>query len=325
MSTAGKTKREKILELLDAGLSPGKVAKLLHLDVNRQYVYRVFSEYKKSRVLIYKSNGVKSDKITPGPSPQISQQEQPRLNLIVLIYDILSPFKHPPEGKTWVINGTTFTDVKRMTRIGNVLFRIINEKRLQVFIPEMAVKREDLRHTKDVLYQVAQTAVMDFCRLTGCEVGLPLIGQMPHIAVMENDPYLCELTKQYGVLKLVDNEGKTIAWWDRSKGPPEFETRDEGIAEMKAFAPEILRNLQDRMFLMGQEQAALQMLVEGLLVEDDRVKKLEEENEVIKKLLGTQTSMLDRQTKVVEDLQSMVKKLIIQRADVEADSEVAYT
>jgi len=172
--------------------------------------------------------------------------ENPRLNLICVQYKILKPPKKEISGHQWTNNNTKYLDYKREFECGQVTFRIINDIILIIWIPERVIDKEHIRDLTPKVYSEAQLYANWFQQEFCCRLGLPTIYQNYHIAFRENDPLLCDLAKKHGMLKIVDAENRVIAWWDSSKGHTEFETRDERIAETRAFAPMKILWLEDK-------------------------------------------------------------------------------
>ena len=189
-------------------------------------------------------------------------------------FDILEPPQITIPGKRFVAGNTVFIDYSKLFKEGNVTFRLISDKTLVVFMPEVVVSPNRIRHTKQLLYQRVLRYSNWFQKRFHCKLGDSSLYQDFHIAIHETDPYLSEMAKKYGMLKVSDSKGDVIAWWDFSKGPCEFETRDEKIAENKVFAPIISMNLQDRVYHLESEIEAQGMVIKALNTKFDEIEKL---------------------------------------------------
>lgn len=269
-----KNTKYKIYKYAIQGYPQSKIASFLRID--KAYVNRVIKELiregyikpvcENTKPIIYEATNKLypvDEKLTKSTSGGLS----PRLNLIVLKYRILKPPEVKVDGKEWVANNTRFVDHRELFDEGYVTFRIINDKVLVVFMPEQIVDAVHIRHTRQLLYEKAQDYANWFQKTYRCQLGLPEIYQDYHIAFLEKDPFLNQMVQKYGMVKLVDCENRVIAWYDQSKGSPEFETRDERIAEIKAFLPVVVANLEDRLFDFENRLSALEMLFSS--VKDD--------------------------------------------------------
>jgi len=209
--------------------------------------------------------------------------EQPRFHLISVQYVITKKPSVEPKGNIYFMDSTRIIDVKRATAVGSVLFRFISDKKLVVMLPALSGCVDDFRSLKSRLYSYAQEQVNIICKEYDMRVGLPELYQDPHIAFMENDPYLQDMCKKYGMLKISDQDGNVLAWWDQSNKPEvEFETREERLAEIKTFMPMIVDNLQDRVFQIGQDVAAQGMVLESF---EHKLKDIQSSVEELLKLI----------------------------------------
>ncbi len=170
----------------------------------------------------------------------------PRLNLICVQYSIIEPPTEDIPGHSWSINNTKYLDYKHEFECGKITFRIINDIKLVIWYPERIVDKRHVRGFTDKIYAKVQPYANWFQKKFHCKLGLPEIYQDYHIAFQENDPILREYTEKHGILKIVDGDGRVLGWWDKSKGSPEFETREERIAEARIFAPFKIIWLEDK-------------------------------------------------------------------------------
>lgn len=278
----------KIKDFKDIACSKAYVSKIINQHIKNGYLIEIKERNEKGQLrskkpkLYGKTNKAYPSKLTNFTSRALTTPtEQPRLNLVTTMYVIKEPLATQPENDkeekitvhSWIgANNVKFIDVKKIFDIGRITIRVVNEKRLIVFMPEFFRDPTDLRHSKQILFGKAQEYCTWFCRKYGCRVGLPeLYEGDPHIAIGERDPFLMELSSKYGMIKLIDHEGNTIDWWDSSKGYFEFETRLEKQAEIKAFMPVIVENLQDRVFKLQSEIESLCMLIEGFETKIERL------------------------------------------------------
>lgn len=179
--------------------------------------------------------------------------ERPRLNMISVKFEFIKFPKNRIDGKSFFLNKTRIIDYKHVFPDETINFRLIGNKWLVVFIPEHLVSADHFRNTKDYLYKRANKYAYWFMDYFDCVVGDPSIYQDFEIAVKENDPYLSELARKHGMLKLVDSNNNVVSWYDFSKGYCEFESRNEDIAEIKAFMPMIVSDLQSRVLSMQND------------------------------------------------------------------------
>jgi len=157
--------------------------------------------------------------------------------------------KQPEEvvpGNFWVNNNTAYIDHNEKIELKDITFRVINNIKLVIWIPERIVDKKNIRDLTLKIYKEADFYVRWFEKKFRCRLGFPQLYQDYHITFQENDPFLCELVKKHGLLKIVDSEDNVIAWWDQSKVYSEYETRDERIAEARAFAPYKIIWLEDK-------------------------------------------------------------------------------
>lgn len=269
----------KIKEFKDINCTKGYISQVVRQLVSKGYIQEVL-EKTPSGKLLHKKPKLYSKTHKQYPSKfsdltsrvSVDHVEQPRLNLICLYYHVVSKPKKEVMGHSWTINNTRYVDVKHVFPEGRVTFRIINEGTLVVFMPEVVVRVEDLRHTRQRLFVKAQEYANWFQKTFGCSLGLPEIRQDYHIAVGERDPFLMELCKDYGLVKVLDEKDNVLFWWDRSKGFLEFETKSEKIAENRVLMPLVVENLQDRVFLLTSEVEALSMVFEGF---EEKIRRVE--------------------------------------------------
>lgn len=186
-------------------------------------------------------------KLTQSTSGTFKKVEDPRLNLICVKYRIIEKPKKKVPGHHWNNNNTNYLDYKKEFDCGEVTFRLINENILVIWIPERVVDSCHIRDLTSKIYSEVQVYANWFQKEFHCRVGLPSIYQDYHIAFPENDPLLRNLVDKHGLLKIIDPEKRVVGWWDSSKKYTEFETRDERIAETKAFAPFKIIALEDRL------------------------------------------------------------------------------
>jgi hypothetical protein len=173
--------------------------------------------------------------------------EDPRLNLICVIYPIIEIPAEAVPGHSWVNNNTVYVTHKERFECGEVTFRLINNQQLVIWKPEKVIDKRHIRNCTDKIYSQMQEYANWFQKRFRCKLGLPEIYQDYHLAFQENDPVLRDYVEKHGIIKVVDGEGRVIAWWDQSKGHPEFETSDERIAEARVFAPMKIIWLEDKM------------------------------------------------------------------------------
>lgn len=284
----GELKRkDKIYYYLIRGYAPVKTAKLTKCSkpyvskitkqlIKNGYIYEVFKDGQATKPKLYsKTDKTYPTKLTSYPSgTQISLKEQPRLNMIAMKFDILEPPKKEVPGKQFVAGNTVFVDYSKLFKEGAVTFRLISDKILVVFMPETIVSPDSIRHTKQLLYKRITRYSNWFQKRFHCKLGDSSLYQDYHIAIHESDPFLSEMARKYGMLKVSDSSGNVIAWWDFSKGPCEFETRDEKIAENRVFAPIISMNLQDRVYYLESEIEAQKLVIEALNTKFDDIERL---------------------------------------------------
>ena len=104
--------------------------------------------------------------------------------------------------------------------------------------------------------QLAEKYADWFAQEFNCVLGESSTYQNYEIAVAENDPFLSEMAKKHGLLKIIDSSGTVLSWYDFSKGYCEFETTNENLAEIKAFMPLIVNDLNNRVLsLTGEVEA----------------------------------------------------------------------
>lgn len=270
-------KKDKIYHYIIQKYAPSKIAKLLKCSkpyvskiikqlINEGYIVEVFKKdgsCTKPKIYDKTSKSYPSKLTDYSSGINIRPIEQPRLNLIALKFSILDPPKKNIPGKHYTAGNTNFITYSKLFVEGRVTFKVISDKILVVFMPETIVSPEQIRHTKHALYDLALSYSNWFEKTFICKLGDGSLYQDYHIAIHESDPYLVEMSKKYGMLKVIDSKGNVIAWWDFSKGPSEFETRDEKIAENKVFGPVISMNLQDRVYHLESEIAALNLAIEA--------------------------------------------------------------
>lgn len=223
----------------------------------------------------------KGDHVYPGKLSNLTlgvqDFEQPHIHLNIIKFDILGPLKIDPANEdgvvvdSWTANNTNFVQISRMVDIGRINYRICNGKTLMIFTPGFFHDPANFRHYRSILLQKTEGYANWFSKTYGCKLGNMELCNDSDISIMEKDPFLQDMTQKYGLVKLVDHDGKTIMWWDQSKGFPEFETKKEDIAEIKAFMPLVTKNLQDRVCYLQQEVSAQGMVIEGLLSKIDNI------------------------------------------------------
>jgi len=197
--------------------------------------------------------------------------EQPRLNMVSLQYVVIKKPSVELIGNVFWMGKTKVVDVRRSTAVGSVLFRFISDKKLVVMMPSFFGECDDFRSIKQRLFSYSQEVVNDLCKELDFRVGLPELYEPEEYGFNESDPYLELLCKKYGMLKVVDQDNNVLFWWDQSpkkkgicgRSDVEMETKEERLAEIKAFMPMIVDNLQDRVFQIGQDVAAQGMLLES--------------------------------------------------------------
>lgn len=293
------SKKDLILKYLLKGFTASQIRNFIDINVSKQYISKVIKDLIKENKIEEviglpidnnkkgKNNGhnpklykekkpYRSTDKTASPLSTFDENfkyfsnefEQPRLNLIVLYYKVVKVPEKIDEllrsGIVRTISGSEFIYLKHIFDDGRINFQLSNRKSLMVFIPERIVSLDDFRHTKQKLYEKAMKYANWFQKNFCCTLGLPEIRHDYHIAIKENDPFLIEFANKYGMLKIIDEKGDLVAWFDRSKEYLEFETQDENIAEIKAFMPFIVKSLQDRIFNMSKEVEALNMLYDAL-------------------------------------------------------------
>ena len=206
--------------------------------------------------------------------------ENPRLNLKCLQYPFIKPPSKEVHGHAWTNNNTTYLDYKKEFECGQVTFRIINDINLVIWVPEKVMDKRHIRGCTSKIYNEIQIYANWFQKEFECRLGLPEIYQDYHISFHEDDPLLCELVSKHGLIKIIDGDGSVIAWWDQSKGHPEFETRDERIAEARAFAPVKILWLEDKIVDL---ESTLSKMVVSIIEEklvpilDDKLSSIIEE------------------------------------------------
>lgn len=300
----------KIKGFTDIKCDKSYVSKIIKMFKKQGYIIEVFEKNEKGKLrptkpkLYQKGKRDYPTKFTKSTSRSLNPKfnEHPRLNLVVLYFKVFKEPKNPDflveKGHSWTINNTTYVDVKHVFDVGRVTFRLINNKSLIVFMPEHMVSSGELRHLKDKLYTRAIECSNWFQKKTGCKLGLPEIHQDYHIAIAEHDPFLSEMCSQYGIVKIVDENNREICWWDRSKGYLEFETRDERIAEIKAFNPVIVSNLQDRVWMLQGQVESMLMLFDGLVDKIDRLQSSINSLNDAMEIFKSQSSIPDSKTDV---------------------------
>lgn len=271
-SLDGLSRKYKIYCYAIKGYAQSVIAVVLH--VTPAYVCKVIKELKKEGYLkeVFRKKTIKGDEVyektkpilydktdkiypisdkltsfTSGMQKQhLEEIENPRLNLICVQYEIIKPPVKEISGHAWINNNTTYLDYKENFECGQVTFRIINGRKLVLWFPERTIDKRHIRGCTNKIYNEVQIYANWFQKQFGCRLGLPEVYQDYHIAFKEDDPLLCDLVKKHGILKIVDVEGRVIAWWDKSKKYTEYETQDERIAEAKAFGPLKIVLLEDK-------------------------------------------------------------------------------
>lgn len=280
----------KIYKYATMGFSQSHIAKVL-LKIDPGYVNRIVKKliadgyieevkekilingkpiYKRVWPILYKP----TDIIYPLDAAILPKKtsgvlNDPRINLICLQYNIIKPIELEPAGHKWINKNTEYIDLKEIFPIGVVTFRLINKTKLIVWLPEKQIGKEHLRNIKDKAYVMAQSYVAWFEKKYRCRVGLPEIYQDYHIAFTESDPLLNDLVKQHGILKLIDADGRVISWWDQSKGIPEYETQDERLAEARAFYPNKIVILEDKLYHLEEQITRMENSINGLVEKID--------------------------------------------------------
>lgn len=263
----------------DITCTKGYISQVVKEFLEKDYI-RLIDRYPKRYMKSLVSYPIKFSELT---SSMIKPMDQPRIHLNILKYEILDPIKIPPiekpkEGitiKQWMgKNNTSFLQISRIVDVGQIHYRICNNKTLLLFTPGFYYEPKGFRHYRMILLQKAQELINWFTKSYGCTLGDVEITRPSDIAINEKDPYLQEMCNKYGLIKLVDHNGEVIDWWDSSKGYFEFETRKENIAEIKAFMPVIVENLQDRLFTMQNEIAAHDMVITGFNAKIEQIQQL---------------------------------------------------
>jgi len=254
-------------------VTPPYVCKIIKKLINKGYLQELYNKVDINGVVVNKKTKPKmyaptdiiypiDNKLTNSTSgastPHQKIMDDPRLNLICVQYEIVDLPKEVVHGHQWTNNNTTYLDYKKDFEIGTVTFRIINDSKLVLWLPEKVIDKKHIRGCTTKIYNEAQEYANWFQKQFRCRLGLPETYQDYHIAFQENDPLLCDYVAKHGIIKLVDSEGKVIAWWDQSKGTPEYETQDERIAENRAFAPFKIKWLEDKIPVLEKKIDSLE-------------------------------------------------------------------
>jgi len=254
-------------------VTPPYVCKIIKAFIKDRYLKEVFNKTDINGVIVYKKTKPKMyaptdkiytiyDKLTKSTSgastPYGKVIDDPRLNLICVQYEIIELPKEEVPGHRWTNNNTTYLDYKKEFDIGTVTFRIINDIKLVLWLPEKVIDKKHIRGCSTKIYVEAQDYANWFQKHFRCKLGLPETYQDYHIAFQENDPLLCDYVAKHGIIKLIDSKGRVLTWWDQSKGYSEFETRDERIAEIRAFAHLKIMWLEDKIPVLENKIDALE-------------------------------------------------------------------
>jgi len=279
----------EIKSFKDINCNKSYVSKILNQLINEGFIEPIIKTYKKQKKFVrYRKTSkiypVKFTKSVSRAEPKTltpvnlfasnSHIEKPRLNLISIKFSIVKYPKTKIEGNHFFLNKTPIVDYKHVFPECTINFRLIGNKWLVVFLPEHIVSADHFRNTRDYLYKMAYKYANWFMDYFNCVVKEPSIYQDYEIAVEEKDPYLSELAKKHGMLKIIDSKGDVISWYDFSKGYCEFETKDENLAEIKAFMPIIVKDLENRVYHIESEIASFSMALDSLesLIRDTVVK-----------------------------------------------------
>ena len=288
-------KKDKIYYYVIEHIPASRIA--IYLKVTKAYVSQVIKELIKEGYIaeiLYHNKSSKPklyDKTTKPYPTKLSELttssqfalQQPRIHLNIVKWSITQPLKIMPttaisEGIEVNLfkgaNDVVFIDIRKIFDVGRVLFRICNNKTLLLFMPGFETDPLNYRHTKQILINKAKDLANWFTKIYACKLGEMCLTIDPEIATTETDPFLKEMSTKYGMIKLVDFSGNVIDWWDASKGVFEFETRQERQAEIRAFMPTIIENLQDRLHLLQNEVSAQSMVIEGYESKFNELKSL---------------------------------------------------
>ena len=263
--------QEKIARLVH--VTPPYVCKIIKAFIKDGYLKEVYNKTDINGVIVNKKTKPKmyaptdivytiDDKLTNSTSGASNSYrkliDDPRLNLKCVQYAIIELPKEEVPGHPYTNNNTTYLDYKKDFDIGTVTFRIINDVKLVLWLPEKVIDKMHIRGCSTKIFTEAQDYANWFQKNFRCKLGLPETYQDYHIAFQENDPLLCDYVAKHGIIKLIDGEGRVIMWWDQSKGYSELETRDERIAETRAFAHLKIMWLEDKIPVLENKIDALE-------------------------------------------------------------------
>lgn len=257
----------EIKDFKDIKCSKVYVHKILKQLVIDGYINPIKKSYKSQKKFVRyrKTDKIYPVKLTEYPSTTSdSFITKPRLNLISVKFPLLKQPETLPDGHRFWLGDTPMLDYKHVFDDTTVNFRLISDKWLVVFMPEHLVSADHFRHTKEYLYKRAYRYAEWFMETFNCHVGESSVYQDYEIAVREEDPFLGEMAKKHGQIKIINHRGDVLGWYDFSKGYCEFETTDEDLAEIKAFMPLIVKDLQNRVLSIHGEIEAHSMVLEGL-------------------------------------------------------------
>jgi len=284
------SKKERIYHYLIHGYYAAQIKDFKDIKCSKGYVSQVIKELLQSGYIKlidrYPRRFSKTSRVygrmfsncTPGVSN--SEFEQPRIHLNVVKFELLKPPDLDiidEEGivvNRWNANNSSFVEVSRFVDIGKIVYRLCNDKTLVVLTPGFFHDPENFRHYRRILLEKTEKYAAWFCKKYHCRIGEMVICRDSDIANTETDPYLNEMVLKYGMVKLVDQDGHTVYWWDQSKGSPEFETNHEDLAEIRVFMPLIVKTLEDRVHTLSSEVAAQGMLIESLMAKLDVIQDL---------------------------------------------------
>jgi len=246
----------EIKDFKDINCSKAYVSKVLKQLVKEGYIEPIKKSYKKQNKFVRyrKTDKIYSVKLTKSMSGASKTKIiGPRLNLLSIKYDFKSLPKKKVPGHSYLLNNTKIIDYKHSFDEDLINFRVIGDKWLVVFMPEHLVSADHFRHTRNYLYSKAEKYADWFMEYFDCVLGEPSTYQDYEIAVEDKDPFLSDFAKKHGMLKIINAQGQVVSWYDFSKGYLEFETKDEDLAEIKAFMPMIVADLQNRVLGMQQD------------------------------------------------------------------------